>query len=192
MWWLELRRKAERHVRVATNALGVIVASALLAGCFQPLYGDRSASNSPSVREAFGQIDVAQIPAANGTAESRLAVEIRNQLMFGLRGGGDGGIPTHQLKIRITSSRLSVVVDVTTARPDVEQFGLNATYELIDLKTGKPVLNGNTFSRVSYDIPGQEQRFARARGLRDAETRAAKVIAENIQTRLASFFYAQM
>jgi len=43
---------------------------------------------------------------------------------------------------------------------------------------------------VSYDIPGQQQRFARSRGLRDAEDRAAKVIADNISQRLASFFVA--
>jgi LPS-assembly lipoprotein len=43
---------------------------------------------------------------------------------------------------------------------------------------------------VSYDIPGNLQRFARARAFRDAEDRAANEIAENIQTRLASYFYA--
>ena len=40
------------------------------------------------------------------------------------------------------------------------------------------MFTGRTFSRVSYNIPGQQQRFAGARGLRDAEDRAAKVIAE--------------
>jgi LPS-assembly lipoprotein len=52
------------------------------------------------------------------------------------------------------------------------------------------VMTGSTFARVSYDIPGQLQRFARARAFRDAEDRAAQEIAENIQTRLASFFVA--
>ena len=42
------------------------------------------------------------------------------------------------------------------------------------------MVTGQTFARVSYDIPGQQQRFARVRGLRDAENRAAKVIADNI------------
>jgi LPS-assembly lipoprotein len=52
------------------------------------------------------------------------------------------------------------------------------------------VMTGTTFSRVSYDIPGSYQRFARARAFRDAEDRACQEIAEHIQTRLASFFYA--
>ena len=47
-----------------------------------------------------------------------------------------------------------------------------------------------TFARVSYNIPGQQQRFAGERGLRDAENRAAKVIADNIRKRLASYFAA--
>ncbi len=75
-------------------------------------------------------------------------------------------------------------------RPDIENYGIDATYSLVDLATGKVVLTGQTFARVSYDIPGQQQRFARARGLRDAENRAAKVIAEQIRSRLASFFVA--
>jgi len=52
------------------------------------------------------------------------------------------------------------------------------------------VTKGQTFARVSYNIPGQEQRFAGERGLRDAEDRAAKEISENIRNRLASHFAA--
>ena len=51
-------------------------------------------------------------------------------------------------------------------------------------------MTGTTFSRVTSDIPGCYQRFARARAFRDAEDRAAQEVAERIQTRLASFFYA--
>ena len=90
----------------------------------------------------------------------------------------------------MSSTRLSVIVDITSGRPDVEDYGLNVNYTLTEVKTGKPVVTGVTFARVSYDIPGQAQRFARARGLRDAENRAAKLIADNIRTRLASFFVA--
>ena len=64
------------------------------------------------------------------------------------------------------------------------------TYSLTEIGTGKVVVTGTTFARVSYDIPGQEQRFARVRGLRDAELRAAKVISDNIRSRLASYFIA--
>ena len=53
-------------------------------------------------------------------------------------------------------------------------------------------MSGNTTALVSFYNPGQEHRFAQQRGLRDAEDRAAKEIADNISTRLASFFFSNM
>jgi LPS-assembly lipoprotein len=115
---------------------------------------------------------------------------LRNALLFDFTGGTVATSPTHRLTIRLASQRTQVIVDLTSARPDVENYALDATYTLTELATGKSVVTGTTFARVSYDIPGQTQRFARIRGLRDAETRAAKVIAEQIQSRLASYFVA--
>ena len=90
----------------------------------------------------------------------------------------------------MSTTRTSAIVDPTTARPDIDNFGIDVTYELREIATNKRVLYANTFARVSYDIPGQEQRFARVRGLRDAESRATRQIAENISQRLSSFFVA--
>ena len=89
-----------------------------------------------------------------------------------------------------STSRSSLILDPNTALPSSENYGIDAQYNLVDLATNKSVMTGSTFSRVSYDIPGQLQRFARARAFRDAEDRAAQEIAENIQTRLASYFTA--
>lgn len=164
-------------------------AAVLVAGCFQPLYGERTLDGGPSIKSALKQVEVDQIPAPNGTPEARIAMELRNALLFDLAGVAPLP-PTHRLSIRITSSRVSIIVDTRTARPDVENYGLTATYSLIDMKTGRTVVTDQTFTRVSYDIPGQEQRFARQRALREAETRAGEVIAMNIKTRLASYFVA--
>jgi len=131
-----------------------------------------------------------QIGAPKGTDEARIAVEIRNALLYDFTGGGYAAPPTHRLKIAISSTRASIIVDVNTSRPDVENYGLNATYTLTEIATGKIVVTGTTFARVSYDIPGQEQRYARVRGLRDAELRAARVVADNIRSRLSSYFIA--
>jgi LPS-assembly lipoprotein len=167
-----------------------LAVAALAGGCFQPLYGERSPTGGPVLRDQLSAVDVLQIEAPKGTDESRLAVEIRNALLFDLTGGGDAASPTHRLKIAISSTRSSVIVDINTSRPDIENYGLNATYTMTEIATGKIVVTGQTFARVSYDIPGQQQRFARIRGLRDAESRAAKVIAENVRSRLASYFVA--
>jgi LPS-assembly lipoprotein len=165
-------------------------AACLLAGCFQPLYGEHSVGAGPSIKAALGAVDVAQIPAPNGSPEARIAVDIRNSLLFSLNGGSNPTLPAYRLNMRMSSTRLSVIVDLRSARPDLENYGLNVQYSLVELKTGRTVFSDQTFARVSYDIPGQEQRFARVRGLRDAENRAGQVIADAIKNRLASYFVA--
>jgi LPS-assembly lipoprotein len=176
--------------RIAARLVAVAAIAALTAGCFQPMYAERGPDGSPGLRDKLQGVEVPPLNLPNGSREARLGVEIRNSLMFSMYGSAVGGPPTHRLLMRITTSRLSIIVDPTTARPDIENYGIDATYELKENATDKTVLTGTTFSRVSYDIPGQAQRFARSRGLRDAEDRAAKVIADNINQRLASFFIA--
>jgi len=177
------------YSRLARSIAALAIAG-LLGGCFQPLYGEHSLTGQPVLREQLSAVDVLQIEAPKGTDEARLAVEIRNALLFDFPGGGYAAPPTHRLKVSMSSTRSSVIVDVRTSRPDIENYGINATYSLTEIATGKIVVTGQTFSRVSYDIPGQQQRFARLRGLRDAESRAAKVIADNIMARLTSYFVA--
>ena len=173
------------------RAIAALAIAALAGGCFQPLYGEQSpAGGGPILRDQLSAVEVQQIFAPKGTDEARIAVEIRNALLYDFTGGGYAAPPTHRLKIAIASTRASIIVDVNTSRPDVENYGINATYTLTEIGPGKVVVTGTTFARVSYDIPGQEQRFARVRGLRDAELRAAKVISDNIRSRLASYFIA--
>jgi LPS-assembly lipoprotein len=164
--------------------------AALLGGCFQPMYGQLSPTAGPGVREVLSSVRVTTIEAPKGTTEERLAVELRNELLFGFTGGSGSNSPTHELTVRLTSRTAKIIVDPISARPELENFGLDASYRLTEVATGKTVVTDTTFARVSYDVPGQQQRFARLRGLRDAETRAAKVIADSIKTRLASYFIA--
>jgi LPS-assembly lipoprotein len=189
MWWLEMRKGILGISRVI-RLVAPLMAAGLLAGCFQPLYGEHSVGAGPSIREQMRTVDVAQITAANGTPVSRLAVNVREALLFGMSADNKPVKPRYRLEIRMTSARLTVVVDLTSGRPEVENYGINATYQLIDLQTNRVVVNDQTFSRASYDIPGEEQRFAQVRGLRDAENRAAEEIANSIKIRLASYFVA--
>jgi LPS-assembly lipoprotein len=186
MWWPENTIEFKR----LAASVGALAMALMVAGCFQPLYGDRSPLAGPGKAGALSAVQVDEIDAPNGTPVARLGVEVRNALIFDLTGGGAPSAPTHQLKIALVPVRTQVIVDITTGRPDVENYGIDATYSLTEIATKKVVVKGRTFSRVSYDIPGQQQRFARARGLRDAENRAAKVIADEIQARLASYFLA--
>ena len=189
MWWPDKPDKTSAGSRFARLAVALGLA-ACVGGCFQPLYGDRSVDGGPGLRSAMAAIDVKQIDTAKGTDEARLAVEIRNALLFDLTGGGPAARPAYSLTVKMTSTVSDIIVDTTTTRPSIENYGINATYVLTEIASSKQVVTGQTFARVSYDIPGQEQRFARLRGLRDAESRAAKVIADNIRARLASYFAA--
>jgi LPS-assembly lipoprotein len=183
MWWLETTNRLSRLV-------AVLALAGLTAGCFQPLYGDRVVGGSGGLGGKLAAVDVAPINTPNGTALARISVNVRNDLIYDLTGGGGIASPTYRLDIRLSTNQKQVIVDINSGRPDIQNYGINASYTLTDLATKKPVISGQTFSRVSYNIPGQEQRFASSRGLRDAENRAAKVIADNIHARLVSYFVA--
>jgi LPS-assembly lipoprotein len=186
MWWFEHRSTVSRIAGLATT----LALASLLTGCFEPLYGAKTLTGSPALQQRFATIGILPIPASNGTPLARIAVELQNDLAFDFTGGGGQTGKTHELRIIVSQQTQQVIVDVTTARPDMQQFGLSATYTLTEVATGKVAVTGSAFARVSYDTPGQQQRFASARGQRDAETRAAKVISDNIKGRLASYFTA--
>jgi LPS-assembly lipoprotein len=177
------------RIRIAARLLAVAALAALTAGCFQPMYAER-ADGTPGLREKLMGVEIPPVDKPNASREARIQVEIRNALAFKLYGSATGLPPTHRLVLRFNSSRSSLILDPRTALPSSENYGIDAQYNLIDLATNKSVMTGTTFSRVSYDIPGHLQRFARDRAFRDAEDRAAQEIAENIQTRLASYFVA--
>lgn len=166
-------------------ALGLVT-----AGCFQPLYGDHTLAAGDSVRDRMSGVEVAQIAAKNGTPEARLAVALRNQLMFEFNNGAAPVAPTHRLTITINSAITTVIVDVASGRPETQVEAFNASFTLTEIATQKVVLNTSTFARASLDVPGSAQRFARQRASRDAEDRAVTTAAENIRNRLASFFVA--
>src|ERR1700749_1700411 len=118
------------------------------------------ADGTPGLRDKLLTVDVPPIDKPNASREARVGVAIRKALAFKLYGNA------------------------------TETLNIDAQYNLIEIATDKSVMTGTTFSHLSYDIPGSYQRFSRARAFRDAEDRAAEEIAEHIQTRLASFFYA--
>jgi LPS-assembly lipoprotein len=177
------------RIRIAARLLAVAALAALTAGCFHPMYAEH-ADGTPGLREKLMGVDLPPIAKSNASREARVGVEVRNALAFRLYGTATGMPPTHRLEIRFTSGKSSLIVDPNTGLPSSENYGLDAQYNLIEVVSGKSVMTGTTFSRVTYDMPGSYQRFSRNRAVRDAEDRAANEIAENITTRLASFFTA--
>jgi LPS-assembly lipoprotein len=191
MWWREhsadLRARWRRF-----GALAIVLgAASLTTGCFEPLYGNHTtATGADSVHDKLAEVEIAPIPARQGTLESRLAVGMHNALQYDLNGGAGANAPTHRLMVILKSSQLSVIVDVASGRPTAQIDGVTANYQLVEIATGKIVLKDMTFAHVDTDAPGSQQRFAQQRAQRDAQDRAVQVAAEAIRNRLASYFVA--
>src|SRR5882672_9943389 len=150
------------RTRIAVRLIAVAALAALTAGCFQPMYAERN-DGKPGLREKLMGVEIPPVDKPNASRDARLGVEIRNALAFKLYGNATGMPPTHRLVLRFTTSRSSLMLDPATALPSSENYGIDAQYNLIEIASNKSVMTGSTFSRVSYDIPGQLQRFPRAR-----------------------------
>jgi LPS-assembly lipoprotein len=186
MWW----SNNGKHIGTAARLAIVLAAAALLAGCFEPLYGRNPSVGNESVRDKLAEVLIPPIPSRQGTIQARLAVAVRNALQFDLNGAAGATAATHRLDVTVTAIDVTVSIDPVTGRPQEEIGGLSSTYQLVEIATGKIVLKDSTFAHVGYDIPGSQQRFAKQRAQLDAQERAATVVAEAIRNRLASYFVA--
>jgi LPS-assembly lipoprotein len=186
MWSRDPPMGLRRLVRLAA----AMTVAATAGACFQPVYGERDVFGGSAVRDALASIDVAQISAPKGSRLARIAVETRNELLFNLNGGAGGAPPTHKLTVVLVSTGSALIIDPVTMRTIYNNYGIDAQWTMTEIVSNKSVLTGMASTRVTYNAPGQEQRFAQSRALRDAETRAAKVIADMIRSRLASYFVA--
>src|SRR6516225_2185106 len=132
MWWCNNRK----HIRAAARLAAIMAAAGLLAGCFEPLYGRNPSLGDESVRDRLAEVLIAPIPMRQGTPQARGAVA-----------------PTHRLNVTVTPIDVSVSIDPVTGRPTEEMGGVRASYQLVEIATGKIVLQDSTFSHVGYDIP---------------------------------------
>jgi LPS-assembly lipoprotein len=186
MWW----RERGEIIRAAAQLGAVLAVAGLVAGCFEPLYGRNPSLGDESIRDKLAEVLIAPIPTKQGTPEARIAVATHNALQYDLNGAAGVVAPTHRLEVVLSPVAITMTIDPVSGRPTEEIGGLSATYQLVEIATGKIVLKDSTFAHVGYDIPGPQQRFAKQRAQLDAQDRAAKVVAEAIRNRLASYFVA--
>lgn len=150
-----------------------------LAGCLRPLYGP-SASGA-SVPALLASIDVQ--PIAVPVELERVSHYLRSELIFDLDGSGQPAPKRYKLTVSYTQSVATPIVDTATGRAQSATITGNATYTLTTFD-GAPVTTGTAVGSASYDrFP---QRFASVRAARDAEIRVAKLLADQIRTRVAA------
>lgn len=165
----------------AYRTLAVLTLAGALGGCFQPMYGQSTLFGAGAkLRDELQQVEVLEI-------EGRVGQEIRNDLIFELTGGrGNPAGAPYKLAMTITSGSQTPLVDVSSGRATSETVVLDVTYRVLDVANDKIVLSEKAMARISIDR--SQQRFAGMRAVRDAQNRAAKLVAEQIRSRLASYF----
>ncbi|MGI9405545.1 MAG: LPS assembly lipoprotein LptE [Hyphomicrobiaceae bacterium] len=159
--------------------LGVVVAGFLAAGCggsgFQPLHGATASGGNLSTNLAG--VDVTPIPG-------RVGQQLRNELLFQTRGGGDAAGSEYELQIAIRESVRSNIVQVDGDAQGAT-YRITSEFKLISSADNTVVLEGNNHAQAAYRK--FDSIYANLRARRDAENRAAKDSARAIATRIATF-----
>lgn len=168
----------------------LVIGAALLAGACQvrPLYGTIGGVSgaSPAVASELAAIDIDLVETSSREDLDRVGQVLRNELIFGFRRGREAGEQRYRLRILIDRPLNEVGVERLADVPSAYTVTVNASYVLSEIGTGRTVTTGRAFGSASFDF--SSQRFANLRAERDAEDRAAKMVAGDIQTRLAGFF----
>jgi LPS-assembly lipoprotein len=157
----------------------VLFLAASLAACgdsgIRPLYAP-SASGA-LVTDRMKEVDFAPIPG-------RVGQRIRNDLVFQSTGGGNALPPQYRFEVvlqdTVTSTLVSIKGDVSGA-----VYSLSASFRLIDPKTKQVVFQGTSHARAPFER--FESVYSNVRAREDAENRAARVIADDLKTRLAAY-----
>lgn len=148
---------------------------AVLAGCgFHPLYGERAqATYVPEL----AQIRVLPIPDRIG---QQLALSLREAL----NPDGLSAQERYTLSVRLSVSSydLGIQRDASATRGRVDVY---ATFQLADLRTGKPVFSSRTQTTSAYNIVNDA--FAAQVADEDARTRTVRDLTDEIRLRLALY-----
>lgn len=168
---------SSRLLRLALAAGLALQASA----CFRPLYGPTASGEPMYMALASVQVD----DVAMAQDQERLGHYLRSELIFGLDGSGQNAVPKrYRLKMAGSESLSTPIVSSSTGRAESGTLIGTIKYSLESMDGRRIITEGVATSTATYDR--SIQRFASLRAARDAEIRLAKVLAEQIKTRIAS------
>jgi len=151
-----------------------------LSACFKPLYGPTASGES--LQNVLAAIDVPEVNWPDNRA--MMGHYLRSELIYALNGSGSATPKRYVLKLSLARSLSTPIVDTETGRASSAIVGGTVTYTLTNLDGTKVYTQGTATSSTTYDR--YQQRFATLRAGRDAEIRLAKVLAEQVKTRLAA------
>lgn len=148
-----------------------------LAGCgFRPLYGETGPESPADERLAAVAVE---------PIEERMGQLLRNALLLRLTPAGEPARPFYRLSVDLDRrvTRFAYRQDETPTRA---RMSVVAAYLLNDGGAGKPLTAGTARAIVSWDL--RDANYATVTAERDAEDRAARLLAEAIKTRLGVYF----
>ncbi len=167
------------NVRRLVRVAAMLAVSAGLAACFRPLYGPTaSGAPLPSVLAAI-EVDEVAVPPSY----ERFSHYLRSELAFDLNGSGLPAPKRYKLALAFASRLDLPIVDTASGRAQAATLVGDVTYTLSSLDGSQVITTGKVQASASYDR--QVQRFASVRAARDAEIRLARVLADQLRTRIA-------
>jgi len=152
-----------------------------LAGCFRPLNGEFG-KDKTTIASELALVDVEPM-------QDTLGHFLVQNVLFELNGGTLPAKPRYKLTMKATNSLTTPVIDSSSGRADVGSVLTSVTFILTRNDTGAEIGHGVVNSSATFDR--MSQRFSAARARRDAETRVAQAMAEDIRTRVATLLLNQ-
>lgn len=166
------------RLRALATAATLALTLPLLAACgtegFRPMYASTAGSG---LAAQLAKLQLSPIPG-------RVGQRIRNELVFASKVAGDPPRRTHRLEVAIRESVTSTLI-----RKDGEAlsqiYNLEASFKIVDLATNRVEFQGQSQTRAAFDR--SLTIFSNVRAREDAENRAAKTMALELEGRIAAF-----
>lgn len=174
-------RDARSHRSRRWLTIAAVCATLALGGCFRPMYGP-SASGA-DVASRLASVDVVIVPR---TGQERLSHYLDQELRFALDGSGRPVTKAYRLELSLSQDVVTSSINQATGQAVAAIVRLTASYKLVDAAGGQVLTSGSATASAGYDRT--PQRFSNLRAARDAELRGSKVLAEQLQTRMAGWF----
>ncbi len=160
-----------------SKALILFALLAVMAGCgFRPMYAtDPGDTDVPDELSAI-KVDV---------IADRTGQQLRNHLFDLLTPRGQPATPRYILKVSLREQKREIAVK-STGLATRTNVSVNAKYALVSAATGELVTDGTARAFSSYNLT--ELEFSNLTAEKDTLSRATRLIATDIRSRLAAYF----
>ena len=152
----------------------VLLAALSAGGCFQPLYGEAA---HPGLTDNLRAIAVDPI-------KDRIGHYLGNDLILDLNGTGSAPAPKYRLTVTTTLTSQTPTVSSQIQVANAATVTGAANYTLTPVGGGDVIVTDRATAVAVYDRT--EERFANLRAQRDVEIKLAKLLADEIELRLAA------